>query len=237
MSKTKIVLAGLLLCTAMLMTAAAQKTQTIPVTAVIEGGGIFTDPSYQIQSDISSSGSKVYNNSKSLQSLLISPGGDWHLITDYAPSKNPRKLGFDFNHPVSGSSIPTIPGLTGGKGVFSGLVWTLCDDGDPNTPNLLTIPTNPPSIINCGLYLGFKDSNGINYRIWMDNAGGDMPPTDGANITCNLFNNSGVCYDWTIVPSGSGVGRLMTTGVVSVQRPWTVLGYYNFNFFMHVTNP
>jgi hypothetical protein len=243
MSRTKIALAGLFLCSTLVMTAAAQKNQETPVTSIIEGFGVNTSPTLRIQSDLLGS----YKNSSSVQSILQSYG-DWVLDTDYAKpghtSSSPRKILIDFRDPTPTNGGNPTALFPDGWGVVTARFISKCTQFGEDMRTMLGVNSQ----ITCPLAVGIQVPNFPgSYLIAMNHI--IRVGTDSITITCTGVVDptkpaTSPCNQWRFEPwalatedhSGKSIGKLI--GATQLKNGTEVdMGNFYFSFAIDVTKP
>ena len=226
MSKTRIVLACLFLCSALLMTAAAQqKNNYIPATSTIFAP-------FRIMSD----GLGTYADSPGILLSGVGLGknyGTWALTTDLTngTTPTPRKIKIDLGDPVDSNTTPFEP-----QTVWARLVARCTDYGQSN--NMLDMQLDQQ--IYSPLLIQFQLSgNGTNYYIYMDPNDPKGINTNSVSISCiGVAPTGSQCNGWTIKPSplsGKNIGRVWKTA----SNPSKVidLGRFYFSFSFSVSIP
>lgn len=238
MLRKTMLFAYLFLCSALVMTAAAQKVKDKPATSTIKNqDGTNTD--FRIMSD--SLG--TYTNSTTVLSI-IKGIGDWELDTNYLkPGSNTsgstRYVRIDFSDPAS-PSPPNSPSFATTNITVPAEFLVQCSQRNYNH-NMLTMAVGPANSVTCPLYLNF-DYQGISYAVAMHNniVLGGYIDAEPVTITCTGAIGS-QCSSWTIEPTGlvaggKNVGKLLEIEGKnnSVSK---VLGNYYFTFDIRVTTP
>jgi len=237
MSRTKMLFVFLFLCSALVMTAAAQNgkgtpLRSIPATSTIEGFGIDTFPILRFQSDLLGS----YLNSSTLGSV-VQTEGDWILDTTGSTT---RMVFIDFRDPVSGTGPNGIPQAPFSTGLRKARFITECHRTGYDV-NMLNIPvgTGDVNLTTYPLALRFDDG-GNTYRIAMNYVG--FADTDPVTITCLGVGSTNQCNSWTIKPfrdapnAGKNVGKLLKLATKPRQTDQD-LGNFYFSFEIGVTIP
>lgn len=226
MLRKTILFASLFLCSALVMTAAAQKVKDKPATSKLIGpNSIQSDPL-----DLSN----TYMNSTTVLSI-VKGIGDWALDTNISRSST-RKMQINFEYPASSTSPLPFPSIITVPAEF----LVQCSQRN-YTHNMLAMAVGPAYSVTCPLYLSF-DYLGISYSVAMHNNTGYGGYIDAEPVTVTCTGASGSqCNSWTIEPSGSvvagkNVGKLLEVEGKnnSVSK---VLDNFYFTFDISVTTP
>jgi hypothetical protein len=230
-------------------TALAQPTSDVPVTSRITDF-VYVDDGTRIDMQVQSDGAGVYNNSKSVESV-IQGIGDWELDTGVYIKSPTRKAYLDFSQPIAGSGpgpygAPTPPFVTG-------LVRPrFLSQTSRYNLNMFTIPylesVNAPLNIGFNYPIGGSDK----YLIHMtddSNAIFPYPEIDHVNITCT-GQDANLCNRWQITPDGEkgcavkdcssvkwNVVKLVKVVTVRGQTTEVNLGNFYMTFAIDITEP
>jgi hypothetical protein len=205
----------------------------MPVTSTIDGLGVDTLPTLQIQSDQLG----TYRNSSSLSSILQAAAGDWEMDMLNINSSPQRKVLIDFRDPVPGSGpsggAPIAPFAY--QSVRARLI-AKCSQYGIDMRNML-----PNNFYGCPLAIAFDDVNGVRYRLSMH--ANNFPEVNLVQVTCVTTNASGKCNQWKIEPSitqldgeRKNVTKLLKVATKPNQSDQD-LGDFYLSFTIHVTNP